>query len=117
MRVIVTGSREWSGPDALAVIDRRLSTLPPGSTVVHGACRGVDEIAGRCAARMGFAVEPHPAEWDRHGKAAGPRRNEAMLAAGADLVIAFHDDLDHSRGTKHMVSIARRAGVPVEVIA
>lgn len=39
-----------------------------------------------------------------------------MLKLGADLVLAFHDDLESSSGTKDMLTIARKAGVPVEVI-
>jgi hypothetical protein len=39
-----------------------------------------------------------------------------MLAAKPDLVLAFHADLAHSKGTKHMVGIARKAGIPVEII-
>lgn len=34
-----------------------------------------------------------------------------------DLVLAFHDDLEHSRGTKDMVKRARAANVPVQIIS
>ena len=37
-----------------------------------------------------------------------------MLAAGAELVLAFHPDLDKSTGTKHLVQLAEAAGVPVK---
>ena len=39
-----------------------------------------------------------------------------LLAMCPNLVLAFHDDIESSRGTKNMVAIARKAGVPVEVI-
>jgi hypothetical protein len=40
-----------------------------------------------------------------------------MLTEGSpDLVLAFHDDLERSKGTKHMVGIARKAKVPVRVV-
>jgi hypothetical protein len=33
-----------------------------------------------------------------------------------DLVLAFHNDIEHSKGTADMVRRAARAGVRVEVI-
>jgi hypothetical protein len=43
--------------------------------------------------------------------------NERVLAGSADLVRAFHPDLASSRGTRHLVDLARTAGVPVRVFA
>jgi hypothetical protein len=51
-----------------------------------------------------------PADWERHGRKAGPIRNRTMLAVGKpDLVVAFPG----RRGTEHMVAIARNANVPI----
>lgn len=50
------------------------------------------------------------ADWNAHGRSAGPIRNAKMLAEGKpDLVVAFPG----GKGTAHMVGIARKAGVPV----
>lgn len=43
----------------------------------------------------------------------GPRRNEAMVRAGADLGIAYHDNLEGSKGTLGCVRLMLRAGIPV----
>jgi hypothetical protein len=40
-----------------------------------------------------------------------------MLASGAMLVLAFHPALEKSRGTRHLVEIARAAGIEVRVFA
>jgi hypothetical protein len=64
---------------------------------------------------MGMHVMEFPADWDLHGKAAGPIRNRQMLLAKPEIVIAFHDDLDSSKGTKDMVKIAKRTGVKVKL--
>lgn len=53
MRVLICGDRDWSDVEA---IRNRLVELPPGSTVIHGAARGADSIAGRLAESMGFEV-------------------------------------------------------------
>lgn len=108
--VLVTGSRDWTDAEA---VRRELCRLPPGSIILHGNARGADQLAGQVAADLGFDVRPRPAEWERYGKAAGIIRNREMLAEGPDVVIAFHPDLKKARGTKHMVRIARKAGVPV----
>lgn len=50
-------------------------------------------------------------------QAAGVIRNREMLAEGPDVVLAFHADLAKAKGTRHMVRIAREAGVPVRVVA
>lgn len=114
VRVIVCGSRNWTNRD---VIRRELQALPAHAIVVHGNCRGADRIAGRIALSLGLITEPYPADWTKHGKAAGPIRNQQMLDTGVDLVLAFHDDLESSKGTKDMATRARAAGVPVQVIA
>lgn len=114
MRVLVCGDRHWDQP---MVILERLGKLPPDTVVIHGACRGADRFAGEVADALGFEVEEYPAEWDLYGRAAGPIRNRQMLEEGKpDLVLAFHADIGHSRGTKDMVAVAVKAEVPVEVI-
>ena len=96
-RVLITGSRTWA--DRTAVYGRLDDLLREHQalTVVHGACpKGADEIAGEWVTRayrtseLGTATaEAHPADWSRHGKRAGFIRNAEMVAAGADLCLAF----------------------------
>jgi hypothetical protein len=48
------------------------------------------------------------------GRLAGLIRNRKMLLEGRpNLVLAFHDNLESSRGTKNMVEIAKKARVDV----
>jgi len=112
MRVIVCGDRNW---DDHKIMLREMKKLPPDTIIVEGGCRGADKLAARIAKSLGFQVEEHPAKWEVHRKAAGPIRNKEMLDAGADLVLAFHKDFANSKGTKHMVTIARKAGITTYV--
>jgi hypothetical protein len=64
---------------------------------MHGAARGADRLAGAAALRLGLEVVEYPADWKRHGRRAGYVRNEQMLAAGPDLVVAFHASLGPRR--------------------
>lgn len=116
-RVIVCGSRHWRNVELIAAYLTTLSRDHPDLVVIHGGARGADTIAGALAEGADIPVEIYPAAWDQHGRAAGPRRNREMLAAGVDEVLAFRvTPLAPSPGTDHMVRIARDAGVPVRVV-
>ena len=113
MRVIVCGSRDWTGSESIA---RELGLLPEGTTIIHGGCRGADTTAARIAYVLRHEVKEFRADWESLGKAAGNIRNQQMLDSGrVDLVLAFHDDLAKSKGTKDMVRRAKKAGVEVRV--
>lgn len=68
------------------------------------------------ATELGLDVVEVPANWTRYGKAAGPIRNDRMLKFKPHLVIAFHEDIESSRGTKDTVTKARNLGIQTEVI-
>lgn len=114
MRVLVCGDREWTNDK---VIYQRLKEFArQETTIIHGDARGADTLAKQIAEFLGFKVEAYPADWETYGNAAGPFRNRQMLASRPDLVIAFHNDILNSKGTRDMVTISRQAGIPVEVI-
>jgi hypothetical protein len=117
MRVLVCGGRNWR--DIIA-IERELKKLPKDTLIIHGAARGADTLAKFVAEKIGLKVindgKGFPAQWKIYGKAAGPIRNQQMLDEGKpDLVLAFHENISESRGTKDMVNRARGAGVKVEI--
>ena len=107
-RIIVCGGRDYNDEEKVDEILSEFVTV--GDTVVSGGAKGADTLAFRWSmAQDGVGSEVWKAEWDKHGKAAGPIRNEQMLRSGADLVIAFPG----GRGTDHMIKIAKKAGVEV----
>ena len=114
MRVLVTGSRDWTDEEAIEVALAPLGTGGEPVTIVHGACpTGADAIAHKIALRYGYEVEPHPADWTTHGRAAGPIRNQEMVDLGADLCLAF--PLSTSRGTWDCVRRAIEADITLTV--
>lgn len=80
--------------------------------IVSGAARGADELGERFAEDWSAPVKRFPADWDKHGKAAGPIRNNQM-AEYADILVAFWDG--KSRGTSHMINSALKHGLEVHV--
>lgn len=130
---VVTGSRELAWERGAPAIRHQLGRLPFGSLILHGDCPcricelgaelckcrqpvSADIIADWVAQSLGLDVERHPAEWNKYGRGAGPRRNEAMIDRAAEsglpaVVLAF--PLPGSRGTIHCVQYARARGVRV----
>ena len=114
-RVLICGGREWNNPYPIL---RELRALPDSiTTVIHGDARGADKLGGVIAEGLDLNVISVPANWRGKGKAAGFVRNQKMLKMKPDIVLAFHEDISQSKGTRHMISIARAAGVEVRVFS
>jgi len=116
--VLVCGSRDYTDRFSIeAVIEGMATRADDFITIIEGGAAGADTMAWNIA-NGSWPVEPYPADWNKHGKAAGPIRNKQMLEEGKpDVVWAFvNKPLEESRGTANMVKQARAAGVPVYVV-
>lgn len=108
MRVIIAGSRTIT--DARLVEDAiRLSGFHI-TEVVCGCADGVDKLGEAWAIYNQVPVVRFPADWNTHGKAAGPIRNEQMAKA-ADALVCVWDGV--SRGSRSMIRLAHKAQLPV----
>jgi hypothetical protein len=114
MRILICGDRNWTDRYAISKFLERLVPLRP--IIIEGEARGADKIAGEEASKLGFNVLRFPANWDKYGKAAGVLRNRQMLDQGPDLVVAFHNSLATSKGTKDCIIEAIKRGIKVLVI-
>lgn len=108
-RILVCGGREYDDATRVWGCLTRVYRKYPHLVIVHGNARGADSLARDWAIRHNVPHEAHPADWDRHGKKAGPIRNQEMLDSGLDGGIAFPG----GRGTADMVRKMKAAGVPV----
>jgi YspA, cpYpsA-related SLOG family len=105
-RVLVCGGREYH--DA-ACVDKWLTDLRP-YLVIQGGAFGADLLALNWARSHQVNARTFAADWKKHGKSAGPKRNQQMLDEGLpDVVLAFPG----GRGTADMVTRAKAAGVDV----
>jgi len=98
--------------------------------LLHGDARGADAAIARAAHQLGWSSLVMPAEWGRHGRAAGPIRNRELLqqaiaravahsspgSMASVLVVAFPG----GAGTASLVQQARRLAfrspVPIAVV-
>lgn len=113
MKLIVAGSRGFKNQD---LIWERLSTLTKDHidlTIISGTAQGADRIGELWAIRHNVPLIRMPAHWNLHGRRAGYIRNEEM-AKIATHCLCFWDL--KSPGTKHMIDIARRYGLPTQII-
>lgn len=117
-RFLITGARSWENPRPIVVVLERLlrSREADDLLLITGGAPGVDTIATTEASLLGIHVAMVPALWGSRGRSAGPRRNAVMLALEPAFVIAFHWNLDDSKGTANCVQQARRSGIPVKVV-
>ena len=116
VRLLVCGDRNWVDRGSISKLIDGLHQSVGIAVLIEGEARGADTMARQAAEKLGIEVLEFPANWAKHGKAAGPIRNRQMIKEGKpDVVIAFHHNLNESRGTKDMVMRARKAKIPVFV--
>lgn len=110
MRVLVCGGRNFNDALTLGSWLGGIHKQHGITLLIEGGASGADLMARKFAEWQAIPVKTFPAEWDAHGKAAGPIRNKQMLDEGKpDLVVAFNGGI----GTANMVRQARSAGIEV----
>lgn len=114
LKIIVAGGREFNDYNRLEKeLDNIFKEYHDDITIISGAARGTDTLGVAYAVRHNLNFIKMPADWDTYGKSAGYRRNEDM-ANFSDVLVAFWDG--NSKGTKHMIDIATRKGMPIHII-
>lgn len=104
MKTIIAGSRTITDYKVLSDVLNTLVEFPI-TQVFSGGARGVDSLAIQWAHEKNLPLQIFHADWDTHGKAAGPIRNQ-LMAAHAEALVALWDG--KSRGTANMIEIAKK---------
>lgn len=112
-KVIIAGGRYFNDYELLKSSCDHLLKHVDQITIVSGKAKGADALGEKYADEKGYAKLFYPADWDKYGKSAGPKRNYQM-AEVADFLIAFWDG--ESRGTKSMIDIAKSKGLQIRII-
>jgi hypothetical protein len=110
VKTIIAGSRDIN---SMILVERAIANSGFNITeVVCGGAKGVDSLGAKWGSDRGIPIMYFHPEWDTHGKSAGYKRNVKM-GAYADALIAVWNGV--SKGTKHMIDIAKHNGLKVFV--
>lgn len=113
VRVLVCGGRGFNDRRSVDTALASIRETHGLDVLIHGGADGADDLARQWAENYYISTWCFPANWCRHGEAAGPMRNLAMLSEGQpSLVVAFPG----GPGTANMVDIALQSGVTVRKI-
>ena len=98
-QVIVTGGRDY---DDWAMVQDVLDLINP-DMIIQGGAEGADRLAKEYAEYNNKKSVTIEANWQEHGKSAGPKRNIEMLMKYPEAtVVAFPG----GKGTAHCVCAA-----------
>lgn len=110
MKVLICGGRDFNNFAHVKKVMDEIHSKTPVELVISGKARGADALGEQWAISKNIPIDPYPANWNDHGKAAGPIRNQQMLDEGKpDLVVAFPG----GNGTRDMINRSKRANVRV----
>ena len=113
MKIIIAGGRNFTDYKKLCKTCDQILQDQTDLEIVSGAYyKGADKLGEKYAAEKGFKLTKFLADWNKLGRAAGPKRNEQM-ANYADALIAFWDG--KSRGTKNMIELAENRGLKINI--
>jgi len=108
MKLIIAGGRNYRFTDEDWDSLEALHKVTPITEVVCGGAEGADEYGRQWAILNDIPVKMFPANWDQHGKSAGPIRNREM-AEYADAVVLFPG----GKGTQSMCENAVKHGLSI----
>lgn len=121
MRVIVAGSRTIQNynlvESTLLKFFKSKKLHHQDIEIISGTARGADQLGEQFATKKNCKLTKFPADWDKYGKSAGYRRNAEMAKYAKEsngVLFAFWDG--QSKGTNHMINLARENGLEVHVI-
>ena len=109
MKLAIVGSRGFSHYNYL---DKSIQVYFPIQSItgiVSGGAIGADALGKRFATDHKLLYTEYPADWNKHGKAAGYIRN-VEIVNNCDVLIAYWDAV--SKGTRHSINIARKTDKP-----
>lgn len=112
-RIIIAGSRTFNNYEYVKkILDMVIGHIDK-AIILSGSARGVDKLGEQYAKEKGYRIWMHEADWDNHGKSAGPIRNSQMVTQ-ATQAIFFWDG--KSKGTRDCINKAFKKGIPVTIV-
>ena len=111
MKTAVIGTRTFDNYAELCETLGNLANTP--TEIISGGATGADALAERYAKDNNLPLAIFRANWEKHGKAAGPIRNQIIIE-NCEQLVAFWDG--QSKGTSHTIKTAKAKGKPTKVV-
>lgn len=112
-KCIIAGGRDFDNLKLLTKKSDQILKNKKSVEIVSGTARGADRLGEVYAYSKGYSVKRFPADWEKHGKAAGAIRN-AEMADYCDAAIIFWDQ--KSKGTKNIIEQMEKRDKPYRLI-
>lgn len=107
MKIIIAGGRDLDPEDVFHSLNW-LSYRFEATEIVSGGAKGAEEGGERWAKFYNIPIKRFNANWNQHGRRAGPIRNREM-AKYADVAVLFPG----GKGTESMKREAERFGLEI----
>lgn len=111
-KVLCCGSRNWKNEEIVYDV---LSELPKDTIILHGTTEGADIMAGEVAKKIGLSTENFVGV-DESDLSDSANRAISMLNNNPVMILAFHEDISKSIGTKYIMHEARLRGIHLKLI-
>jgi hypothetical protein len=114
---IICGGRDFIGTQKDTHALNKIHAEYKFTQVFHGAYRGADDFGKEWSKSRGIPDRPFPADWNKFGLGAGPRRNSEMVECAIEsgdkiVLVAFPGN----KGTTDIIMKASSKGIPVILI-
>ena len=113
MKTIVAGCGDFRDYDLLKKRMDEFRKDHEVTQIVSGGASGVDYYGEKYAQENDIPIQYFPADWIKHGKAAGPIRNREMAEYGDQLFVVWDGK---SKGTKNMIDEMNKRKKPVFMV-
>ena len=103
MKLIIAGSRSYETDEPANFIRMTLNLLLDSASeteIVSGGCAGIDKMGEAYAKWFNVPIKEFPADWEKHGRSAGPIRNREMAEYADVLVLIWNGKSKGSGGMK-----------------
>lgn len=111
-RILMAGSRDYFPIPLIRQHVKALKKQYENICIISGGAEGVDACAEQVAKNQEIAFKKYPADWKKHGKKAGPLRNQLMTQK-ADIALFYWRK--QSKGTRNCITAAMRNGCDIHV--
>jgi len=111
-KICIAGSRHLTNTKQISeILFKHLWGKEKETIIINGGCpQGVDYIAASLARQKHMLIQFFDADWDEHGKAAGPIRNKEMAEVADELILIWDG---RSLGSASMKNEALAKKLPI----